>query len=43
MSYLIRLLFYARSRWWRLGVGFLGAIIEMVLALRCTYVHKAGS
>ncbi len=33
MSYLIRLLFYARSQWWRLGVGFLGAIIEMVLAL----------
>lgn len=33
MTYLIRLLFYARSQWWRLGVGFLGAIIEMVLAL----------
>ena len=33
MSYLIRLLFYARSQWWRLLVGFVGAIVEMVLAL----------
>ena len=33
MSYLIRLLFYARSQWWRLFVGFVGAIVEMILAL----------
>ncbi|NLJ69802.1 MAG: hypothetical protein GX341_10825, partial [Firmicutes bacterium] len=33
MTHLIRLLFYARSQWWRLLVGFVGAIVEMVLAL----------
>ncbi|NLA58785.1 MAG: ABC transporter ATP-binding protein [Firmicutes bacterium] len=33
MTYLIRLLFYARSQWWRLFVGFVGAIVEMILAL----------
>jgi ATP-binding cassette subfamily B multidrug efflux pump len=33
VSHLIRLLFYARSQWWRLFVGFVGAIVEMVLAL----------
>ena len=24
---------YARSQWWRLLIGFVGAIVEMVLAL----------
>jgi ABC-type multidrug transport system fused ATPase/permease subunit len=33
MTHLIRLLFYARSQWWRLFVGLAGAIVEMVLAL----------
>jgi ATP-binding cassette subfamily B protein len=33
MAHLIRLLVYARSQWWRLVVGFGGAIVEMVLAL----------
>jgi len=33
VTYLIRLLFYARSQWWRLFVGFVGAIVEMILAL----------
>jgi len=33
MEYLNRLLVYARSQWWRLLIGFVGAIVEMVLAL----------
>ena len=33
MQDLIRLLTYARSQWWRLLVGFGGAIVEMILAL----------
>lgn len=33
MAHLIRLLFYARSQWWRLQVSFVGAIGEMILAL----------
>jgi ATP-binding cassette subfamily B multidrug efflux pump len=33
MAHLIRLLFYAKSQWWRLLVGLAGTFVEMVLAL----------